>query len=194
VACAFCAHGLAGAGGIGKTMAEWIIEGNPEWDVWRLDVRRFGPNYASQDYMLARTLETYGKYYDIHYPNEERESGRPLRLSPAYFRQKELGAFFGEKFGWERVNWFTPHEEKSPRTFEPRGWARKHWSTAIEYEHVGTRERADCSTRPRSTRLKCAVRARWRSCRPCAPTLWIGLWAAWSIPRCSTRAAASSAM
>ena len=142
VACAFCAHGLAGAGGIGKVMAEWIIEGNPEWDIWRLDVRRFGPNYASMDYMLARTLETYGKYYDIHYPNEERESGRPLRLSPAYFRQKELGAFFGEKFGWERVNWFTPHEEKSPRTFEPRGWARKHWSTAIEYEHLSTRERA----------------------------------------------------
>ncbi len=142
VACAFCAHGLAGAGGIGKVMAEWIIDGSPEWDIWRLDVRRFGPNYASQDYMLARTLETYGKYYDIHYPNEERESGRPLRLSPAYFRQKELGAFFGEKFGWERVNWFTPHEEKSPRTFEPRGWARKHWSTAIEVEHAGTRERA----------------------------------------------------
>jgi len=142
VACAFCAHGLAGAGGIGKVIAEWIIEGNPEWDVWHLDVRRFGPNYASQDYMLARTLETYGKYYDIHYPNEERESGRNLRLSPAYFRQKELGAYFGEKFGWERVNWFTPHEAKSPHTLEPKGWARKHWSTAIEYEHISTRERA----------------------------------------------------
>jgi len=142
VACAFCAHGLAGAGGIGKVMAEWIIEGNPEWDVWRLDVRRFGPNYASKDYMLARTLETYGRYYDIHYPSEERASGRPLRLSPAYFRQNELGAYFGEKFGWERVNWFTPHESKSPHTHEPKGWARKHWSTAIEYEHVSTRERA----------------------------------------------------
>ena len=142
VACAFCAHGLAGAGGIGKVMAEWIIEGNPEWDVWRLDVRRFGPNYASKDYMLARTMETYGRYYDIHYPSEERASGRPLRLSPAYFRQNELGAYFGEKFGWERVNWFTPHESKSPHTHEPKGWARKHWSTAIEYEHVSTRARA----------------------------------------------------
>ena len=91
---------------------------------------------------LARTLETYGKYYDIHYPSEERASGRPLRLSPAYFRQKELGASFGEKLGWERVNWFTPHEAKSPKTHEPKGWARKHWSTAIEYEHIGTRERA----------------------------------------------------
>jgi 4-methylaminobutanoate oxidase (formaldehyde-forming) len=142
VACAFCAHGLAGAGGIGKVMAEWIVEGMPEWDMWRLDVRRFGPNYASQDYQLARTLETYGRYYDIHYPSEERTSGRPMRLSPAYFRQKELGASFGEKFGWERVNWFTPHEAKSPKTHTPKGWAGKHWSTAIEYEHIGTRERA----------------------------------------------------
>lgn len=142
VACAFCAHGLAGAGGIGKVMAEWIIEGIPEWDVWGLDTRRFGPNYASQKYTVDRTLETYGRYYDIHYPNEERFTGRPLRLSPAYHRQNELGASFGEKFGWERVNWFKSNEGKMTKAYEPRGWAHKHWSTAIEYEHVGTRERA----------------------------------------------------
>ncbi len=141
VACAFCAHGLAGAGGIGKVMAEWIIEGIPEWDVWRLDTRRFGPNYASQKYTVDRTLETYGKYYDIHYPGEERETGRPLRMPPAYFRQKELGASFGEKFGWERVNWFTPHES-SQNTYKPRGWFAHSWSNAIETEHRGTRERA----------------------------------------------------
>ena len=76
VACAFCAHGLAGAGGIGKTMAEWIVDGHPEWDVWRLDVRRFGSNYNSQDYTVARMLETYTQYYDIHYPGEERLSRR----------------------------------------------------------------------------------------------------------------------
>ena len=68
VACAFCAHGLAGAGGIGKTMAEWIIDGHPEWDVWRLDVRRFGSNYNSLDYIVTRTIETYSQYYDIHLP------------------------------------------------------------------------------------------------------------------------------
>lgn len=140
VACAFCAHGLAGAGGIGKVMAEWIVEGIPEWDVWRLDVRRFGPNYASQNYQLARTLETYGRYYDIHYPNEECTSGRPLRLSPAYFRQKELGASFGEKCGWERVNWFESNSKLD--FYQPRGWIAKHYSPAIEVEHIGTRERA----------------------------------------------------
>lgn len=165
IAAAFCAHGLAGAGGIGKTMAEWIIEGHPEWDLWRLDHRRFGANYASQKYILARTNETYGKYYDIHYPNEERQSARPLRLSPAYARLQDLGAVFGEKTGWERPNWFESNKRleirdwrvdssastnlQSPQAavgqssnYSPRGWTRHHWSPAIGVEHIGTRERA----------------------------------------------------
>ncbi len=142
VAAAFCAHGLAGAGGIGKVMAEWIIEGHPEWDMWRLDVRRFGTNYTSQAYTLARTIETYSKYYDIHYPNEERASARDLRLSPAYHRLKGLGAVFGERTGWERPNWFAPNERAAKHGHTPRGWARYHWSPAIGAEHLGTRERA----------------------------------------------------
>ncbi len=142
VAAAFCAHGLAGAGGLGKAMAEWIIEGHPEWDIWRLDVRRFGSNYTGQQYVVARTVETYSKYYDIHYPNEERESARNLRLSPAYQRLRELGAAFGEKTGWERPNWFVPYEARADHGHEPRGWARHHWSPAIGVEHIGTRERA----------------------------------------------------
>ena len=75
VACAFCAHGLAGAGGLGKAMAEWIIEGTPEWDCWRLDVRRFGPHYASPQFIWNRTYESNTKYYDIHLPGEEARVG-----------------------------------------------------------------------------------------------------------------------
>src|SRR5512136_9707 len=142
VACAFCAHGLAGAGGIGKTMAEWIIEGSPEWEVWRLDVRRFGSNYNSQDYTVARTLETYTQYYDIHYPGEERLSRRGLRLSPTYHRLQELGCQFGEKTGWERQNYFKPYEEFARHGHEPKGWAHHNWSRAIGYEHLKTRENA----------------------------------------------------
>jgi len=142
VACAFCAHGLAGAGGIGKTMAEWIIDGHPEWDVWRLDVRRFGSNYNSLDYTVARTLETYTQYYDIHFPGEERLSRRGLRLSPTYYRLRDLGCHFGEKTGWERPNWFKPYEEKATHGHEPKGWARHNWSRAIGYEHIQTRENA----------------------------------------------------
>ena len=140
VACAFCAHGLAGAGGVGKVMAEWIIEGHPEWDLWRLDVRRFGSNYNSMDYTLARTIETYSQYYDIHYPNEERLSRRSLRLSPTYYRLRELGAKFGEKTGWERPDYFKPYEEKARHGHEPKGWYRHNWSRAIGYEHLMTRE------------------------------------------------------
>jgi 4-methylaminobutanoate oxidase (formaldehyde-forming) len=140
VACAFCAHGLAGAGGIGKVMAEWIIEGHPEWELWRLDVRRFGTNYSSQDYILARTLETYSMYYDIHYPGEERMSARNLRLSPTYHRLRDLGAEFGERTGWERPNYFMNYEGLARHGYEPKGWARHNWSRAIGYEHLKTRE------------------------------------------------------
>jgi 4-methylaminobutanoate oxidase (formaldehyde-forming) len=142
VACAFCAHGLAGAGGIGKVMAEWIVEGHPEWDMWRLDVRRFGSNYNSLGYAAARTIETYTQYYDIHYPGEERLSRRNLRLSPTYYRLRDLGCSFGEKFGWERPNWFQPYEEKATHGHEPKGWARHNWSRAIGYEHLQTRAAA----------------------------------------------------
>jgi glycine cleavage system T protein len=142
VACAFCAHGLAGAGGIGKVMAEWIIDGNPEWDLWRLDVRRFGSQYASQDFTVARTIETYTQYYDIHYPGEERLSRRELRLSPTYYRLRDLGAVFGEKSGWERPNYFKPYEEKARHGHEPKGWAHHNWSRAIGYEHLMTRQNA----------------------------------------------------
>jgi glycine cleavage system T protein len=142
VACAFCAHGLAGAGGIGKTMAEWIIDGHPEWDVWRLDVRRFGSNYNSQDYTVARIIETYTQYYDIHYPGEERMSRRGLRLSPTYYRLRDLGCEFGEKTGWERPNWFKPYEQLANHGHEPKGWAHHNWSRAIGYEHLKTRENA----------------------------------------------------
>jgi len=142
VACAFCAHGLAGAGGIGKVMAEWIIDGNPEWDVWRLDVRRFGPNYNNLEYAVARTFETYTQYYDIHFPGEERLSRRNVRTSPTYFRLRDMGCHFGEKMGWERPNWFKPYEELATHGHEPKGWARHNWSRAIGYEHLMTREHA----------------------------------------------------
>ncbi len=142
VACAFCAHGLAGAGGIGKIMAEWIVDGSPEWDMWRLDVRRFGPNYNSLDYAAARTLETYTQYYDIHFPGEERMSRRNQRVSPTYYRLRDLDCHFGEKFGWERPNWFKRYEELATHGHEPKGWARHNWSRAIGHEHLMTREHA----------------------------------------------------
>ena len=79
VAAGFCAHGLAGAGGMGKLVAEWIVEGTPSLDVWHMDSRRFGAAYRSREYTLARTKEIYETYYDVKYPGHERSAGRPLR-------------------------------------------------------------------------------------------------------------------
>ena len=115
VAAGFCAHGLAGAGGMGRLVAEWIVEGTPSLDVWHMDSRRFGAAYTTRDYTLSRTTEVYSTYYDVKYPGHEREAGRPLRLSPAYPRLQELGAAFGEKSGWERANWFDPNAARRRR-------------------------------------------------------------------------------
>ena len=142
VAAGFCAHGLAGAGGIGKVMAEWIAGGEPEIDLWHMDIRRFGSQYRSPAYTHARTRETYETYYDIRYPNHEREAGRPLRLSPANAWHREHGAAFGEKSGWERVNWYESNAAAGDESLRPRGWAGQHWSPAIGAEHLATRETA----------------------------------------------------
>jgi glycine cleavage system T protein len=142
VAAGFCAHGIAGAGGMGRAMAEWIVDGEPSLDLWKMDLRRFGDAYRNRDYTLARTVEVYSTYYDIHYPNEERQAGRPLRVSPTYARLTELGACFGEKSGWERPNWFAPNAASMDGMARPAGWAGHHWSPAIPAEHRATRERA----------------------------------------------------
>ncbi len=142
VAAGFCAHGIAGAGGIGRQLAHWIDEGEPELDLWKMDIRRFGAQYRSPSYALARTREVYATYYDIHYPNEERLAGRPLRVSPAYPRLAALGAVFGEKSGWERPNWFAGNEDPALEPLRPRGWAGRHWSTAIAAEALATRRTA----------------------------------------------------
>ena len=142
VAAGFCAHGLAGAGGMGKLVAEWIVEGTPSLDVWHMDSRRFGAAYRSREYTVARTTEIYETYYDVKYPGHERSAGRPLRVSSAYSRLQELGAVFGEKSGWERANWFESNAAHGDESLRPRGWAGKLWSPAIGAEHVACRERA----------------------------------------------------
>jgi 4-methylaminobutanoate oxidase (formaldehyde-forming) len=142
VAAGFCAHGLAGAGGIGKVMAEWIVSGEPQLDLWRMDIRRFGAQYRSPAYTLKRTKEVYETYYDIHYPNEEREAGRPLKVSSNYPWHVGHQAAFGEKSGWERVNWYESNAADGDPELRPRGWAGMHWSPAIGAEHRACRERA----------------------------------------------------
>jgi glycine cleavage system T protein len=142
VAAGFCAHGIAGSGGMGKLMAEWIIDGQPSLDAWALDSRRFGPQYRSRDYTLIRTEEIYATYYDVKYPGHERQAGRPLKVSPVNTRHRDLGAAFGEKSGWERVNWYESNADKGDESTRPDGWAGMLWSPAIGAEHRACRENA----------------------------------------------------
>ncbi|RLA87628.1 MAG: FAD-dependent oxidoreductase [Deltaproteobacteria bacterium] len=139
VAAGFCAHGIAAGGGIGKVMAEWIIEGEPSLDLRKMDIHRFGSHHASKKYTLDRTWEVYHRYYDIHYPFEEMEKGRPLRTSPVYHRLKELRAVFGEKLGWERANWFAPADVEPKEKY---GWGKPNWFEIVKEEHKAVRERA----------------------------------------------------
>ncbi|MGK2939353.1 MAG: GcvT family protein, partial [Solirubrobacteraceae bacterium] len=140
VAAGFCVHGIAGAGGVGKTVAEWIVDGQPEHDVAKMDVRRFGAQHRSERFARVRALDAYSRYYDVVYPHEEHEAGRPLRVSPAYARLRELGAVFGEKSGWERANWFAPNAAAAPDVPAPALWAGRVWSPAILAEALAARD------------------------------------------------------
>ncbi len=140
VAAGFCAHGIAGAGGIGKVMAEWIIGNEPPMDLWHMDIRRFGVAYKSPAFTLDRIQENYEQYYDIHYPGEERTSARPHKKSPIYDWHKANGATFGEKASWERVNYYSPRINDESN--KPYGWAGKHWASAVQEEHLATRTTA----------------------------------------------------
>jgi dimethylglycine dehydrogenase len=120
--------GITAAGGAGWQLAEWIVEGEPTIDMLGVEPRRFG-DYATKAYLRAKNEEAYANVFTIHYPDEERPAGRPLRMAPCYERMKALGAVFGQKFGWERPNWFapagTPQEDhwsfRRSRWFEPVG-------------------------------------------------------------------------
>ena len=102
----FNAFGIASGGGAGMALAEWVAKGAAPYDLWPVDIRRFGAVHRSTDWVRTRTSEAYGKHYTIAWPMEEMHSARPTRRSPLYAHLKAAGACFGEKLGWERPNWF----------------------------------------------------------------------------------------
>ena len=140
-------------------MAEWIVDGEPSLDVWEMDIRRFGPHYRSPSYTLKRAKEVYETYYDIRYPGHERQAGRPLRISSAYAWHREHGAAFGEKSGWERVNWY-----ESQR----RSAATSRCARAAGRGCTGRRRSAP-STSPRASARACSTSPRSPSSRSAGP-------------------------
>jgi len=106
--------GIGSGGGLGKSVAEWIVNGEPEWHLASLDIARFG-DYFSKDFILERSKENYGTRFRMHFPKEQLLSGRPQRVRENYDQQKEMGAIFGVSFGWENPQYFAANEsEKDP--------------------------------------------------------------------------------
>ncbi|MCX5513714.1 FAD-dependent oxidoreductase [Kaistia algarum] len=141
VGAGFNAFGIASGGGAGMALAEWVAKGRPPFDLWPVDIRRFGRNHHDLSWIRSRTLEAYARHYTMAWPFEEFESGRPLRRLPLYDRIKAEGACFGEKLGFERANWFadigageTPEDHYT--------YGRQNWFEAVGREHRAAREAA----------------------------------------------------
>ena len=128
--------GITAAGGAGWQLAEWIVDGEPTVDMLGVEPRRYG-DYCSKSYLIEKNEEAYSHVFITHFPDEERPAARPLRTAPCYDRMKNLGAVFGQKFGWERPNFFATDgmEQKDDWSFR-----RSKWFNAVEKECKNVKE------------------------------------------------------
>ncbi len=133
----FNSVGIASAGGAGKVLSDWIVQGAPPSDLWSVDIRRFAPSQNNRTFLRERVAEVLGLHYQMAWPNYEFETARPLRTSPVHERLAASGACFGSKMGWERPNWFAPPSVK-PETIYSFG--RQNWFEYSAAEHRAARE------------------------------------------------------
>ena len=136
--CCGFTSGIAASGGAGWVMANWIVDGDPGMDLWPFDVRRFGAPHSVKEFMYARAVESYSRYYHIAWPAYEAEAGRDARRSPLHAVLEAAGAVYGNKFGWERPNWFAP---RGTAAVDPPSFERGPAFDAIGAEHRAVRER-----------------------------------------------------
>ena len=136
VCAGFNSAGIANSGGAGKLIAEWIVEGSAQSDLWDVDIRRFGSFTANRRALAARTGETLGLHYAMRWPRQELETARPLRTSPLYDILAAKGAVYGSKNGWERANYFRP-AGTPPAEY---GLSRPGWLDWVIEEQRATRE------------------------------------------------------
>lgn len=124
VAAGFNSIGIQSAGGVGMTLAHWIVEGHPPQDMWEVDIRRIMPHQNERSFLVERTSEALGLLYAMHWPYRQYETARGIRRTPLYARLRELNACFGEVAGWERPNWFAPAgvEPKYEYSFKRQNW------------------------------------------------------------------------
>ncbi len=137
-ACVFT-FGITQGGGAGKVLAEWITEGQTEWDMWAVDPRRY-TDYTDQDYCNQKAMEVYGHEYAMHFPHHEWPAARDKKQSSLHSRLQEAGAVFGTYNGWERANWFAKAgDDTSEDTTQT--WARSGpWEARIKEECEAVRD------------------------------------------------------
>lgn len=152
-ACVFT-FGIAQAGGAGKVLAEWVTQGQTEWDMWSCDPRRFTSFASAPDYAVAKGIEIYGNEYAIHFPRHAWPAGRDRKLSAIHDRIKKLGAQFNAYNGWERATWFAQPgddvSEKSTETFARSG----PWEQRIREECLAVRDAAGILDLPGFSRFR----------------------------------------
>ena len=130
--------GILTAGGIGRAVAQWIIDGSPELDVTGINIDRFHPYQSNPEYRATRTVESLGLVYATHYPNRPAKTARGARLSPLHQRLAERGACFRDVSGWEGADWYAP-PGVAPEPGE-LSWGRPDWFDYWAAEHHATRE------------------------------------------------------
>ena len=150
-ACVFT-FGIVQGGGSGKVLAEWIVEGETEWDMWSCDPRRF-TSFADQDYANVKGIEIYSHEYAIHFPHYQWPEGREKRLSPLYPKLGEMGAQFAAAAGWERAAWYAGEGDdtslESCETYDRGG----PWFDAVRKECIAVRDAAGICELPGFSRF-----------------------------------------
>ncbi len=137
VGAGFNSMGIASAGGAGRALAEWIVEGEATSDLFAVDIRRFADFNNNPTWLHDRVKETLGLHYAMPWPNRELDTARPFRRSPLYDRLAAKRAVFGSKMGWERANWFAPEGTKADTEYS---FGRQNWHAAVAEEHKAVRE------------------------------------------------------
>jgi glycine cleavage system T protein len=138
VAAGFNSIGIQSAGGAGRVLADWIVDGHPPMDLWDVDIRRCAPFQRNRKYLHDRTVESLGLLYAMHWPFRQPETARGVRKSPLHDRLLSRGACFGEVAGFERANWFAPPGVAAEYRYS---YGRQNWFEYCAAEHVGVRER-----------------------------------------------------
>jgi len=137
VGAGFNSMGIASAGGAGKALAEWIVNGSATTDLWPVDIRRFANFNNNPSWLHDRIKETLGLHYAMPWPNRELDTARPFRRSPLFDRLKSKNACFGSKMGWERANWFANAGQKPEIEYK---FGRQNWHDNVAKEHRAVRE------------------------------------------------------